>query len=588
MKFVERGRALALFKKESFEVHCLKDGRWTIETSISNQQEAEAFARKMLEKREILGVKVILERAGSASTSESVVFSKTKEKKEEKLTVGRVENAPLCSTVTDCYGLNARMTMNRLFRQYLDKQNLTPIEILHNYREFKRLQDNDSLMGSAVGQIATLQAEGGANGTVIQRRDALYRFLTELGKSAKEVESIPLPSIKQLGLDATLAKIQAGAGDDPENANFLFRVAVSRELVDIRSYLGKLDRVLMWAEESQDDESAKRIDDFVCDILGTTSVIQDLLGDQPSLAAAVNRLLDLALGQWQAPPPTANAAAAGGGDDDRIGRIARLIQAGRLPGCKQVLVERVRLQLSGANPLVRSDPEQEVPTFRQIMDRVMPDDGYPLGGVDLVDALVQRKMRILNRGGSGGFRAAAAWMAMVMLNPVRKTRFLIALAQGPSGKQYAEEIFGLIDDVLVKVETISDIVKTRVPPNEKMAAVTQVWGEIRRAPLPLDRVERICTRLDDLLLHYVKAERIIEKIDDPARPLRMRTMMLMKMCLPTSLPPGKASNVARDLIVGMLKRPNFENEVVADIVDPAEKARAQRDLFVLMRQAGFM
>ena len=68
----------------------------------------------------------------------------------------------------------------------------------------------------------------------------------------------------------------------------------------------------------------------------------------------------------------------------------------------------------------------------------------------------------------------------------------------------------------------------------------------------------------------------------------MRTMMLMKMCLPTSLPPGKASNLARAIIVGMLKRPNFEGEVVADIADPAEKARAQRDLFVLMRQAGFM
>jgi hypothetical protein len=38
----------------------------------------------------------------------------------------------------------------------------------------------------------------------------------------------------------------------------------------------------------------------------------------------------------------------------------------------------------------------------------------------------------------------------------------------------------------------------------------------------------------------------------------------------------------------MLKRPDFEGEVVADIVDPTEKARAQRDLFVLMRQAGFM
>jgi len=400
------------------------------------------------------------------------------------------------------------------------------------------------------------------------------------------VENLPLPSIKQLGVDQTVAKITHGGGDDPENANYLFRVAVSRELIDIRSYLGKLDRALMWVEDSQDDEAARRLDDFVCDVLGTSSVIQDLLGDQPSLMAAVTKLLDLAQGRWEAPPPGANGTAAG--EEDRMARIARLIVSGRLPNCARVMIERVRLMLSGGNPLMRSDPEQEVPSFRTLLDRLVPDGDQIFGGTDMVDALIQRKMRILNRGGGAGYRAAAAWICMVMLNPVRKTRFLVALTQTQTGQQYPAETFDLIDEVLVRVESISDIVKARLPPNEKMAGITLVWNEIRKAPLPLEHVERICTRLDDLLVHYVKSERILEKIDDAARPLRMRTMMLMKMCLPTSLPPGKASNLAREIIVGMLKRPAFESEVVADLTDPAEKARAQRDLFVLMRQAGFM
>jgi len=576
-----------LFKKEIFEVQCLKEGRWIIETSLPNQAEAEAFARRMLEKREVEGVKVFREKASGGS--QTAVFTKIKEKREEKLTVGRIDSAPPCATPDECLQLPARMAMNRLMRMYLDKQNLTPIEVLHNYREFKRLQDQDALVGSALNQVATLQAESTPGGaTVGQRRDALFGFATEIGKRTKDVETLPLPSIKQLGLDATVAKIVAGSGDSAANADFLFRVAVSRELIENRNYMGKLERLLFWINDSQDDAAARRLDDFVADILGTASVIQDLLGDQPNLAAAVNKLLDVALGQWQAPPPGVAPSSAEGDGEDSIVQIARLVQAGRLPGCSQVLIERVRIQLSGANPLVRSDPEQEIPTFRQILDRLMPDASPPIGGSDLVDALVQRKMRILNRGGAAGFRAAAAWIAMIMLNPLRKTRFLIALTQTPTGRLYPDETFGLIEDVLVNVESISDIVKARVPPNEKMAGITQVWGEVRSSTLPPEHVERICTRLDDLLVHFVKTERILEKIDDPARPLRMRTMMLMKMCLPTSLPPGKASNLARAIIVGMLKRPNFEGEVVADIADPAEKARAQRDLFVLMRQAGFM
>lgn len=75
---------MALFsKRENFEVHCLRENRWVIETSVSSQQEAEAFARKQLEKREVMGVKVIREKQGNSGSSEAVVFSKTKEKKEE-------------------------------------------------------------------------------------------------------------------------------------------------------------------------------------------------------------------------------------------------------------------------------------------------------------------------------------------------------------------------------------------------------------------------------------------------------------------------------------------------------------------------
>jgi hypothetical protein len=364
-------------------------------------------------------------------------------------------------------------------------------------------------------------------------------------------------------------------------------VAVSRDLIETRSHFGKLERLLHWINESQDDGAVRRLDDFVADILGVASVVQDLLGEQPSLAAAVSKLLDIAFGQWQAPSGVSRAAATDG-TSDSIVQIARLVQEGRLPASSQVLVERVRVQLGGAKPLVRNDPDLEITSFRQILDRLMPDAALPVGGSDLVDALVQRKMRILNRGGAAGYRAAATWMATVMLDPLRKTRFLVALAQTPTARRFPDETVGLIDDVFVNVESISDIVKARVPPNEKMAGITQVWGEIRSSALPTEHVERICTRLDELLVQFVKSERILEKINDPSRPLRMRTMMLMKLCLPTSLPPGNASNLARAIIVGMLKRPNFEGEVVADIADPAEKARTQRDLFVLMRQAGFM
>jgi len=132
-----------MFRSENFEIHCLRDNRWMIETSIGSQSEAEAFARKMLEKKDVFGVKVVRERKGSSgNTSESVVFTKTKEKREEKVQITPVDAAPMCEDAEDCYGMASRMVLNRLFRQYFDKQNITPMEVMHNYREFKLLQDS--------------------------------------------------------------------------------------------------------------------------------------------------------------------------------------------------------------------------------------------------------------------------------------------------------------------------------------------------------------------------------------------------------------------------------------------------------------
>ncbi len=76
-------------------------------------------------------------------------------------------------------------------------------------------------------------------------------------------------------------------------------------------------------------------------------------------------------------------------------------------------------------------------------------------------------------------------------------------------------------------------------------------------------------------------------VDDPNRPLRARARLLMSMCLPEMLPPGKAVEAARVRVVDYLRQPDFTAKVVEDLTDPVEKEKALRELFDLMRRAGF-
>src|SRR3546814_5359702 len=63
--------------------------------------------------------------------------------------------------------------------------------------------------------------------------------------------------------------------------------------------------------------------------------------------------------------------------------------------------------------------------------------------------------------------------------------------------------------------------------------------------------------------------------------------MLLAMCTPEMLPEGRASQLARSIVVNHLRRPNFEGELVA-AVPGAEKERVLRDFHVQPHRCGFM
>ena len=68
------------------------------------------------------------------------------------------------------------MTVNRLFRTYLDKNHITASEVMHSYKELKRAMDADSLVPSAIAKVAHLQVQdGGASSN--ERCNLLFGFV---------------------------------------------------------------------------------------------------------------------------------------------------------------------------------------------------------------------------------------------------------------------------------------------------------------------------------------------------------------------------------------------------------------------------
>ena len=569
-------------KTEIFEVHLLTDGQWRIDCSAHTQSEAETLAAKILNRQGVAGVKVVKETTRGTTVREQVVFEKTKSLGgSDKILVADIDEAPLCQDAEALFGIGGRQVLNRLFRSYLDKNGVTASEVMHEFRELKRLMDADTLVMSAVGKVATLQSRTyPETGDTAARRDALFAFLDTLSERAREAASKTLPTIRQEGFETAVEKISALAGES--DCAYLVRVAIARELVQQRSYLGKLTQAVDWTAPTENQTARKAADIYISDTLCNSETLQDLLGPQKTLAAALGALVELAHGSL-------DAGAEGKPEDAPEAMASRLIDlfaSGALPESQIVLVDRIRRQVAGKSPLSREGGETEEEALKGLIERLMPADDL-LGGGAMAEALTHRQSRILNRGGENGLRDATGRLLPTFGEPVRKAAYLIALSESTLGQTIGDEIRMQLEGLFVQPESIKQIVRDNRPPNKKMQTLTAVYNKFLASSLDAALKDRIVRRLDELLARYIKEDKILDKVDDPDRPLHVRAFMLLSMCSPDMLPEGEASKLARGIVVKHLRRKNFETELVAQ-VPAAEKERVLRDFHVQLHRCGFM
>ncbi len=570
---------------EQFEIQVCRGGRWLIEGVSTNEKEAIEDARRRVGQSGVESVKVLKE-ARSRFGQPTVVFEqKGRTADGEVITLASIEATPeRCEKPNDLFRGDARQAMAKLFKNYSSKMNITVSEVLYNARELKRVMEKDNLVNSAVSRVASLQSSGESAQAAKARRDGLFTMLDQVLAKAYAAEKADLPSINAVGF-AALEEAVALHAPDPDEAEYLKRVAISRELIDERSFLGKLDNAIRWVEGAAPDIAVSALDDFIADALNDADLVQDLLGPRENLLAAILAMLDLLDGQM---------ALAKGQEEQRKEvnatgeRLNKLIGASRLPGAVEVLSERIRSMVASKNPLVRDGtPDKEKAALSALVERLVPAEGPVRASAELLDGLIERGARMLNMGGAAGRNEALAYISNLLPDPPRRLRFLIAVYESSLREPLEARLDELMKIWIAEVPTAATVHPASKNPALIMRAVTNLFYRVRDSQLAGEIKGHLTGHLDTVLHKYIVQAQILEKIDDPAKPLRQRARMLMSMCLPDMLPPGKAVEAARPRVVTYLRQPNFTLEVVADITDPTEKEKALRELFDLMRKAGF-
>ncbi|HEY0834046.1 MAG TPA: hypothetical protein VGE72_09085 [Azospirillum sp.] len=569
---------MALARGNSYEVQLYQVDHWVLDGRFDAEAEARSYAKKILSGGKVEGYRIVRDWQRPDGRHVETELCTEFRTQSNAITITPIdEPPPVCRTVDQYYAVESRMVMNRLLRTYVERLVVTPTEIMHNYPELKRLLDKDSLVPTAVGRVSAMQAEKtGQDGR--ERRDEMHRIVDAVTERARKASARQdLPDLAKTGFGAAYEALTRK--ESPEDRSFYAKVMVSRDLVQMRNWLAKLDYLAGLVREGGGlaEEPLELVDGVIADVLGAPSVAQELLGTQRSLAEALCNLIDLSRGRLV---PDGRA------DDDRALMLSELLAFNDLDETRLVILDLVRRQLKSAQALYRTDPSAERDAFDEVLKRATGPDGV-LGGGAMAEALVQRYMRFLEAGGATGRRQAIGEVITRLPDAKDRVRFLLALADSGIGQQHRDDVAAALRQLTGDAAAVAQFVARDQPIKANLEGLTRLYRHVADSTAPEPLRTTLAENIDNLLCAYIVNSRVVERLDNPEDILRHRANRLIQLCAPGTLQSRKALDIVRQRVITHLRQPNFERRYIEDIVDPAVQQKVLRDFFKLLGDAGF-
>jgi hypothetical protein len=448
-----------------------RGGRWLIDSLSAGEVDALARAEELYADETIGAVRVM--RAHFNGAGECVLEAQILERVRE----ARRGQAPLrlaappdeeawCETLADLYGPSSRYAIARLLRNFLDRFQITPTELLHNHRWIKQLDNQESLLPSAIQRMAAIQAERRKTDRRM-RADAIDKFVGEAtGRARDALTSRAAPTLGEEGL-AALADLVAERVKDAAERGFWLRQGVARAFEDMNSFAAKFERVSGWAASELPPALLPLIDELTAGIMGAASMIKDTLGNQPHLGAALATLADLAAGRQE--PALAGAPAAFAG-------FAALMNKAAMPETRGVLYDRLQRELATDKPLSREPVTTQRRQFELLIDKLADDNGIFAGGPAMVAAIARRSRRFDIVGGVEDMRLAASPPAARVEELLAAEKTMVSRRQQQAVGTYLRDAIDRLDgEAVVELMSLQEkIIDTSLPEAMKKALLARI------------------------------------------------------------------------------------------------------------------
>lgn len=452
-----------------YEVMVQRGGRWLIDSLTSTEVDALARAEALYADESIAAVRVMRAHFSAAGQSfETQIMEQVRDERRGQPPL-RLAAAPdedaWCETLADFYGPSSRRAMARLLRNYLDRYQITPTELLHNHRWIKLLDNQESLLPSAIQRMAAIQADKHK----LDRRartDVIDKLATEATSRARDaLAARDAPKLGEGGLKELAAQVAARTQEPPERGYWL-RYAVSRSFEDITSFAGKFQTLMRWAAGEPPPALLPLIDELTAGVMGAASMIQDTLGNQAHLGGALAALADLAAGQQEPSLP---------GAPEGFAAFAELMAKAAMPETRSVLYDRLQRELATDKPLSREPAETQRRQLETLIDKVADGSGIFAGGPAMVAAIARRSRRFDIVGGVEDIRLTATEPSAQLDELLAATKTMVSRRQQQGLGTYLRDAVDRLEGEALEPEGLRrKVTATSLPDAMKRAILARI------------------------------------------------------------------------------------------------------------------
>jgi hypothetical protein len=561
-------------ERTKYEIRLNDQDRWFVEKVFTDKKMAERCFLEFVEddNPEFFGVQMVrVWMRADQNEVEKVITEQRLTPRHAPLRLSNIDEAAPCAHRDDYLGLGARITMNRLLRNYFDREGMIPSELIYSHDRAKRFMTTD-LCPLAIDRVSTLQARD-TGGDSRKRRDAIFEEVNAIMEEVKTVSKSK--TIKSFEC-ANLEEIDAAAAK--VNKPMAFHILACKALVQYRSLEGKLGLVLEWLETDKGKELEFELDSLLAEIMSSATLIQDMLGPQRNLASAISTLLD-----WVDGKEVQGTGAA----PQAVGAICRLFSQDRLEATRDVLFDFILRQLSGKQPLARNDPSQEEKEFLALFNRLVAPTGMT-GGSDMAEALTRRYGHGMKQGGESGERLSIKWLLDSLADGAARLPYLLALHDAPLGEKYPDVIQQSLMMICNTAKTISDFCSGEFSAKEKLVCMKDLHLLVEGSVLEESEQKKVLSALDRVVEKYLVDTKLIDKLDNPDASLHDRAIRMVQFCGSGVLwQHGYAMSLAQSRVIEHLRGASFIEKFTEHETDPHKKEVMIRNFYKMMADAGF-